>query len=343
MTEPAILPPLSSLTQPVIHAVVPSEDNWKGKTSPAERRRIQNRLNQRTWRQRRKQEKQQQRQGVDRNVSTSSSSSSSPPAGALVATSRWAALPPASAANNGAKNHAHATMQLSRPGLHSKKEDDRTCARKATLMALTYIGRERPMMDLKQEDMDDLYHLFLQRAYESQSRRSPSPDPLSDSLLPLVQFNLFRGLMENMKTLGITMPMVCDDDCLSPFGSDPMYNIHTRWTLPFFLKPTETQLTAAHHPWLDLLPLPRMRDNLIKAGEDWDDEELCLDLIGNGDAPSGQGGMILWGEPWDPNNWEVTEDFVEKWRWILEGCEEMIRSSNYWRAKRGERRMRVKL
>ncbi|GKT93831.1 hypothetical protein Ct61P_11681 [Colletotrichum tofieldiae] len=322
MTEPAILPPLSSLTQPVIHAVVPSEDNWKGKTSPAERRRIQNRLNQRTWRQRRKQEKQQQRQGVDRNVSTSSSSSSSPPAGALVATSRWAALPPASAANHGAKNHAHATMQLSRPGLHSKKEDDRTCARKATLMALTYIGRERPMMDLKQEDMDDLYHLFLQRAYESQSRRSPSPDPLSDSLLPLVQFNLFRGLMENMKTLGITMPMVD----------------------PAVLPEADRDAADGRAPSLaGSAALPRMRDNLIKAGEDWDDEELCLDLIGNGDAPSGQGGMILWGEPWDPNNWEVTEDFVEKWRWILEGCEEMIRSSNYWRAKRGERRMRVKL
>ncbi|GKT51151.1 uncharacterized protein ColSpa_11332 [Colletotrichum spaethianum] len=343
MVEPATLPPLSSLMQPAIHGVMSSEDNWKGKTSPAERRKIQNRLNQRTWRQRRKQEKLQERQGGAQDASVPSSSSSPPPAGALVATSRWTTLSAASAAPDGAKTLVYATMPLSRPELHRKKEDARSCGGKVTLMALTYLGRERPMTDLQDEDMDDLYHLFLQRAYESRSRRTPSPDPMSDSLLPLVQFNLFRGLMENMKTLGITLEMVCDDECVSPFGSDPIYNVQTEWTLPFFLKPTEMQLTSEHHPWLDLLPLPRMRDNLIKAGQDWNDEELCLDMIGNGDAPSGQGGMILWGEPWDPNNWEVTEDFVEKWRWILQGCEEMIRSSNYWRAKRGERRMRVRL
>ncbi|KAK1710035.1 uncharacterized protein BDZ83DRAFT_591629 [Colletotrichum acutatum] len=241
MAETTTLPHISSLVQPAIRTVVSSEDNWKGKTSPAERRKIQNRLNQRTW----------------------------------------------------------------------------------------------------NEDLDDIYQLFLQHAHES--RRSPSPDPMSDSLIPLVQFNLFRGLMENMKTLGITMPMICDDDCVSPFGSDPMYNANTTWNIPYFLKPTETQLTTVHHPWLDFLPLPRMRDNLIKAGDDWDDEALCLDMVGDGDAPSGKGGMILWGEPWDPHSWEVTEDFVEKWRWILEGCEEIIRSSNYWRAKRGEKRMRVRI
>ncbi|KAK1675369.1 hypothetical protein BDP55DRAFT_693926 [Colletotrichum godetiae] len=305
MAESTTLPPLSSLIQPAIRTVVSGEDNWKGKTSPAERRKIQNRLNQRTW--------------------TSSKGA--------------AALPAAAVANDGTTTCV--TMKMSRPGLYKSKKSERTCAKNMTLMALTYIGRPRQMADIRDEDLDDLYQLFLQHAH--QSRKSPSPDPMSDSLIRLVQFNLFRGLMENMKTLGITMPMICDDDCVSPFGSDPVYNVNTAWNVPYFLKPTETQLTRVHHPWLDFLPLPRMRDNLIKAGDDWDDEALCLDMIGNGDAPSGQGGMILWGEPWDPNSWEVTEDFVEKWRWILEGCEEIIRSSNYWRAKRGEKRLRVRI
>ncbi|KAK1624337.1 hypothetical protein BDP81DRAFT_438288 [Colletotrichum phormii] len=350
MAESTTLPPLSSLIQPAIRTVVSGEDNWKGKTSPAERRKIQNRLNQRTWRQRRKAEKQQQRQAKTRQSGTdarkpsssSSSTNSSPPSsGALVASSKWAAALPAATVANDDGTTTYVTIEMSRPGLYKSKRGERTCAKNTTLMALTYIGRPRQMADLRDEDLDDLYQLFLQHAH--QSRRSPSPDPMSDLLIPLVQFNLFRGLMENMKTLGITMPMICDDDCVSPFGSDPVYNVNTAWNVPYFLKPTETQLTRVHHPWLDFLPLPRMRDNLIKAGDDWDDEALCLDMIGDGDAPSGQGGMILWGEPWDPNSWEVTQDFVEKWRWILEGCEEMIRSSNFWRAKRGEKRLRVRI
>ncbi|KAK1513786.1 hypothetical protein CABS01_07192 [Colletotrichum abscissum] len=346
MAETTTLPHISSLVQPAIRTVVSSEDNWKGKTSPAERRKIQNRLNQRTWRQRRKAEKQQQRQATTRQSGTderkpsslpSFSSSLSPPS-SIVASSKWAAALPAASVANDNGTTTYVTVGMSRQGLCKSKTTSQRSAKYMTLMALKYIGRQRQIADIRDEDLDDIYQLFLQHAHES--RRSPNPDPMSDSLIPLVQFNLFRGLMENMRTLGITMPMICDDDCVSPFGSDPMYNANTAWNVPYFLKPTETQLTTIHHPWLDFLPLPRMRDNLIKAGDDWDDEALCLDMVGDGDAPSGKGGMILWGEPWDPNSWEVTEDFVEKWRWILEGCEEIIRSSNYWRAKRGEKRMR---
>ncbi|KAK1449319.1 hypothetical protein CMEL01_08634 [Colletotrichum melonis] len=346
MAETTTLPHISSLVQPAIRTVVSSEDNWKGKTSPAERRKIQNRLNQRTWRQRRKAEKQQQRQATTRQSGTderkpssqpSSSSSLSPPS-SIVASSKWAAALPAASVANDNGTTTYVTVGMSRQGLCKSKTSSQRSAKYTTLMALKYIGRQRQIADIRDEDLDDIYQLFLQHAHES--RRRPNPDPMSDSLIPLVQFNLFRGLMENMRTLGITMPMICDDDCVSPFGSDPMYNANTAWNVPYFLKPTETQLTTIHHPWLDFLPLPRMRDNLIKAGDDWDDEALCLDMVGDGDAPSGKGGMILWGEPWDPNSWEVTEDFVEKWRWILEGCEEIIRSSNYWRAKRGEKRMR---
>ncbi|KAK1995403.1 hypothetical protein LX36DRAFT_702300 [Colletotrichum falcatum] len=372
MTEPTMLPPASTLMLPaVIPAMVATEDNWKGKTSPAERRKIQNKLNQRTWMtllhphlltrpgssigQRRKQEKQQRQQqqqqlqqsleaADDADASSSSSSSSSPPpAGALVPSSRSAAALPALAA------HDRAGMQLS--GQPRKAKDPRTCALRVTLSALAYLGRAaRPLTELREEDLDDLYSLFLQRAHELRAggRRSPPGagagcDPAADSLLPLVQFNLFRGLLDNSKTLGISLSMICDDDCVSPYASDPAFAAAAR-ALPAALRPTRTQLAAAHHPWVDLLPLPRLRDNLIGAGPALDEDELCLDMLGTGSAPSDQeGGMILWGEPWDPRNWEVTEDFARRWRWLLEGCEELIASSNYWRAKRGERRMRVKL
>ncbi|KAK1590476.1 uncharacterized protein LY79DRAFT_590431 [Colletotrichum navitas] len=320
MTEPTMLPPLSTLMRPPIPEMVPIEDNWKGKTSPAERRKIQNKLNQRIW-----------------------SKWHAPPAICLCMLMIPSPLVRLSS------THDDAEMQLSRPGPPRKVKDPRGCVLRATLTALEYLGRAGPLIELREEDLDDLYDLFLQRAHESRGRRGsgPGPGPMADLLLPLVQFNLFRGLMENSKTLGITLSMVLDDNCISPYGSDPAYGAGSGdgWVvaLPSAMRPTRTQLTVSHHPWLDLLPLPRLRDNLIGAGDSLDDDELCLDLIGNADAPSGRGGMILWGEPWDPRSWEVTEDFVERWRWILEGCGELIVSSNYWRAKRGERRMRVKL
>jgi hypothetical protein len=37
--------------------------------------------------------------------------------------------------------------------------------------------------------------------------------------------------------------------------------------------------TVLNHPWLDFFPFPKMRDNLIEAGDDWDDEQLCHDIM----------------------------------------------------------------
>jgi len=50
----------------------------------------------------------------------------------------------------------------------------------------------------------------------------------------------------------------------------------------------------------------------------------------------GRRGMIVWGEPWDKNGWELTPSFVRKWPQLLEGCEDLIGSANKWRAKRDE-------
>ncbi|CZR67244.1 uncharacterized protein PAC_17143 [Phialocephala subalpina] len=54
------------------------------------------------------------------------------------------------------------------------------------------------------------------------------------------------------------------------------------------------------------------------------------------DVTAGRKGFVVWGEPWDVNSWEVTPGFLNKWGWTLEGCEELIHSSNRWRAKRDE-------
>jgi hypothetical protein len=51
---------------------------------------------------------------------------------------------------------------------------------------------------------------------------------------------------------------------------------------------------------------------------------------------SGHGGVIVWGDPWDPEGWEVTKAFAQKWPWVIRGNRSLLQSSNYWRAKRHE-------
>jgi hypothetical protein len=91
-----------------------------------------------------------------------------------------------------------------------------------------------------------------------------------------------------------------------------------------------------HHPWLDFFPFPKMRDCLIMAAHLFDDEELCHDLMAFWDTRNTNATLIVWGQSWDPWNWEVTEEFAAKWGWLLRGSPELLVSTNYWRKRRGE-------
>lgn len=73
---------------------------------------------------------------------------------------------------------------------------------------------------------------------------------------------------------------------------------------------------------------------------EFDDEELCHDLFGIC-AKDGEVGMFIWGEAWDPCAYEFSEKVVRKWMWLFRDCEDVIRYSNRWRVKRGERRFLI--
>jgi hypothetical protein len=129
-------------------------------------------------------------------------------------------------------------------------------------------------------------------------------------------------------------------------------------------------MATEHQTWIDSIPFPNMRDNLIKREAEYDPSEFAWDIIGDllnitmyltprtvnqAEAPHGEGtslsgddelttarkGLIVWGDPHDPRNWEVTPGFIQKWRWTMEGCEHLIRSSNHWRQIRGEEPLRL--
>ncbi|KAL3474029.1 hypothetical protein BJX99DRAFT_248497 [Aspergillus californicus] len=157
----------------------------------------------------------------------------------------------------------------------------------------------------------------------------------SDLLLHLVQFNFTRALMQNARVLGLTSETL-HDDAISPFNTaGPVLG---EKCLPSSLQPTMVQRSIPHHPWVDLLPVAEMRNNLIWAGDFEEEEQLCKDMKGCGSEKEGcNTGIIVWSDPWDAAGWEVTESFAKTWGWVIWNCRDLMRSTNQWRARRGEK------
>lgn len=170
-----------------------------------------------------------------------------------------------------------------------------------------------------------LLEAAVRTAYDARS-------PRTDILLGLTQLNVYRALVANIEVLGLTASEM-HDEALSPFSM--AYTYHSRLdNLPDPLEPTTIQRSVPHHPWLDLLPDAALRNNLIllDAAGLLDDDQCCIDMC------SGSG-VIVWRDPWDPSGWEVTPAFLSKWRLALTGCWSLLQSTNYWRTKRGEKRI----
>lgn len=131
--------------------------------------------------------------------------------------------------------------------------------------------------------------------------------PRSDQLLTLIQLNVLRALMNNTRTIGWNLDWLdCTIDPLSPW-----LKLSTQYVpgahYPQALCPTPIQRTISHHPWIDLWPIPRMRHNLLLNAGNYDEDQLCNDLVEFRGLMNEQSGLIVWGEPWDIWGWEVSE------------------------------------
>lgn len=171
--------------------------------------------------------------------------------------------------------------------------------------------------------------------------------PTDHKFINLLYYNVFRAFQVNIDTLGLSAYLI-SLDILSPFNEVPLGGtvledfedtvltvpkLDLVSSLPPALKPTALQISILHHPWIDLFPCPKLRDNLLREGDALDSFAICR-AVCEGDE-GGTSGLIVWGDPWDTSGWEVTETFVQKWAWMLEGCDELIEGTNYWRALRG--------
>lgn len=118
-------------------------------------------------------------------------------------------------------------------------------------------------------------------------------------------------------------------------------------SVPTNLRPTALQKTVTHHSWLDLFPIPSMRDNILRGIESGEYDEdvlcdtLCCDLLKFDDNTNAT--LVVWGDSWDATGWEFSTKFFAKWGVLLQGCTEVLETTNYWRQKRGARRLEYKL
>lgn len=164
--------------------------------------------------------------------------------------------------------------------------------------------------------------------------------PRTETLLSLIQFNMTRALVANAKTLGFTTRLM-SQQARSPFASTGVESTFID-SLPSSLQPTIFQLTIPHHPWIDLLPVPELRDNLLhRDPKSYDAAQLCRDMRGFQQVTDGRGGVTVWGPPWDPHCWEISPAFAQKYPWVVQGCQGLLVSTNHWRAIRNERPLRL--
>ncbi|RDW61150.1 bZIP transcription factor [Aspergillus mulundensis] len=319
---------MSSITTPNTSTRYEVEmlDNWKGVIDPQKRRTLQNRLNQRAHR-RRKKTAQAQRtipknapiRPMEKETSSAVSLPSSTPLNSSKGTPTTQSTP---------------QITLTLPSLLY------------TLNTLRILGPSAPH---SQQTLTHLEHLLSKHLQST-------PSPTTDLLLPLTRVNVLRALHTNIAILGYTATEM-HDAAVSPFATigpvKPCLRNTEDPSFPASLRPTPTQLCTPHHPWLDLLPIPNMRDTLIRAesalGNAFDDIALCRAMCGHGtlsppdpggvkgDIGRGETGIIIWRDPWDPAGWEVTETFVRRWGWVVRGCTELFRSTDWWRGVRGER------
>ncbi|KAF1985604.1 hypothetical protein K402DRAFT_413184 [Aulographum hederae CBS 113979] len=140
--------------------------------------------------------------------------------------------------------------------------------------------------------------------------------PRVDQLLTLIQFNVARALLSNIHAMGFAVDWQ-DYNAISPFYTKPV-----TFDYPSFPA--------------DLWPIPAFRDNLLKNLNTFDEDALCNDLIDFVNVTHEHTGFVVWKDPWDSSGWEVSETFMARWAWTLEGCEELIRTTNFWRRARGE-------
>lgn len=178
--------------------------------------------------------------------------------------------------------------------------------------------------------------------YATLGRPTPTitfPLSADHCLITLVQYNVVRAILFNMNILSLLdcLPSECSRSFRVPF-----LDVTPPEKIPADLQPTPLQESTPHPFWIQAIPFPAMRDNLILLAGMYDSESFRYDIgegLYEGFDDVERRGFLVWGESWCGRGWEVSQGFVNKWGFLLKGCPEVIESTNRWREVRGEDRL----
>jgi hypothetical protein len=160
--------------------------------------------------------------------------------------------------------------------------------------------------------------------------------PADHRLLTLVHYNVLRAMLLNMSILSLldNFPGTC-----GPVLSIPSFGVIPPHQIPPDLRPTLVQSSRPHPFWIDAIPFPKMRENIIVHLGTYDIDELRRDFgegLYEGFDDVERRCCLVWGESWSMRGWEMSEGFMKKWGFLLQGCSTLVGSTNYWREIRGE-------
>jgi hypothetical protein len=188
---------------------------------------------------------------------------------------------------------------------------------------------------------------FLQYAVPGNNKHESTFNfPLAPDhrLITLVQYNVLRATLTNFALVSslVAGRQLIPPECAAIHQIPPESLFVSPSSVPPSLEPTPLQLTTPHDPWIDAVPDPTMRDNLLRHIDIIDHDDLCRDVAGGlfeGFHEVEIRGLIAWTDPWSPRGWEVSDGFARKWGFLLQGCHDLVESTNRWRDMRGDDRL----
>ena len=223
-----------------------------------------------------------------------------------------------------------------RAAKHGGEAAEQECGKSAT-------GVDEPMSNMAFPHCS--FVLQHEQTYDFTALPSPQRNHIR-----INQVSFLGACLANLNMLGVSSQAASYDDCTSPFFQPGLSagrsarpssaNKSVFRHLKPDLQPRPAQIFFNHHPYIDVIPFPVFREQVITllslATPCFDEDELCMDLLNDG--------LICWGNnsdggsgaPWDARSWEVTPWFMKKWWMILGGKSGAIyQQTQWWREIRG--------
>ncbi|KAG7105133.1 hypothetical protein HYQ45_006960 [Verticillium longisporum] len=173
------------------------------------------------------------------------------------------------------------------------------------------------------------------------------PVPVDDFtdryLLPMADLTLLRAFLSIADRLG------CASELWSPTSNSPFNKGGgtPAALLPPSFRPTPTQVQLPHHPMLDFLPWPSVRDRIIsifnmpEAMRPPGARDALAPIKFAYDLEDEAEGVRIWGgDPYDATGWEVGQTFFERWWFIFD--RDVVAQSNRLREIRGAARLHLR-